>query len=195
MAKRSDTEHLMNELAHLSGLTREVIGEEVDWFGAELASITGDAPQLQEGSKAKLAAQRETIKGELETLAKRMGGVLEMVDNGKADQAAVSLEKILADGAKILERLPKAKAPEKPKPKPQAQVTQPGQDQGGEPKGPGAPQPDERKEVGAPSAKANEALFVDGYLVTEEEQRDPFGFGQGLIDSVKGALGLGKRGR
>lgn len=195
--KRKDVEKLMVDLAHLSGLAYDVIGEDVDWFVDDMESITGsgrtDASSLDEGPEAKKAAQKETLKGELETLAKRLGGVVEFVDDGKLDQASVSLEKILIDGQRILEKLPKAKA-SKPaskatqKPK---QQQQPSPESGGEPKGPGAPSPDERKELGGQTAReAGESVYVDGYLITEGDRRDPFGFGVGLVDQVRGLLGM-----
>lgn len=190
--RRKDVATLMTDLAHLSGLAHDVIGEEVDWFAAELDSIVGEPQTVsEEGPKAKLAAQRETVRGELETLAKRFTGVLDFVEAGKVDQAAVSLEKILEDGARILERLPKAKAP----PKKTAPVTQaPGQGQPGQATG-GEPVQSAPSQGAAPQPQAQgEAVYMDGYLITEEERRDPFGFGLGLVESVRGLLGMkGKR--
>jgi hypothetical protein len=211
MNQRVTVETLVEELRSLAGVTSSVkhmIDDDVDWL-IPTDSMDNDAQSvlMQMGGRRNVseaatvdAASRETVKGSLETLAKRMEGIIDMVDIGKQSSVFTALEKVIKDSQTLLDTLEsgqkKAETQEKKeksqKQDPQEPKSQEDQkadakdtkgSQGQSPKqgegtySRGAPQAP-LQQGGEAKTPASEGLIIVGSdVISESSLTDPFGMG------------------
>lgn len=217
---------LLTELRALSGIAEAQEDGGVDWFipssdvdqeTQQILSIMGmkrvsgqETESLEEQASKLDASIKETVKGALVTLAKRIEGVADLVDMGKIGSVQVALEKIMEDIQTLVDSVSTGdkkrqahEKQEKDKAK-QGQEQQAQQDQQADkgdkqasaPKGGaasrgagnalspggGGPTPEQKVQV---SHGANEQYFVVGSeLITESSMKDPFGLGDAFKSSI-----------
>jgi len=207
--------NLMSQLRSLSELAESVTGDEVDWFirQGDVSDDTGRMLRhmgLSETTMSEVAAARPMLKKRAETLAKRLEGVMDFIeDEGDLTPALTALDKIMVDLKDLRANLAKAAGREvkiqKKKEAEQKAMQQAVQQQqqaqdGGEDQGQQqAPQqPSQSKGEPTPSAAdqaqaqaaaqrsgAQEDFFViGGEVITEASGDDPFGFGPNFMKEV-----------
>ena len=124
MTEKMTVESLVEELRSLAGVSSSVeslMDEEVDWIipaddmdddaRALLMRLGGRSQQMSEEENID-ARIKETLKGSLETLAKRIEGITDLVDLGKLGSVQVALEKVLKDGADLFDSISTGKKKE-----------------------------------------------------------------------------------
>jgi hypothetical protein len=129
-------ESLVEELRSLAGVSssiENVVDEEVDWIipaddmdddaRALLMRLGGRSQQMAEEENID-ARIKETLKGSLETLAKRIEGITDLVDLGKLGSVQVALEKVLKDGATLFDSISTGKKKEQAQSKKDKQKSQ-----------------------------------------------------------------------
>lgn len=210
-------QNLLNELRALSGIAEMEEGG-VDWMVPTDAMDSEDIEileamgmrRLQEQSSAKIDASiRESLKGTIETLAKRMEGVIDLVDLGKLPSVQTALAKIMKDTQALFDSLDTSnkKAAEGDKKAKQKQDQDAQQDQqadasdkgqkqqgGGQTTSKGANQapaqqggggaaPEQQAQPAQPGAQEGYVL-IGSELIMESSMKDPFGLGEGFKKSI-----------
>jgi hypothetical protein len=102
MSNKLSLPHLMAQLRSLSQVAEDITGDEVDWIvpARDVDSTANRVLQmmgLAEADAGAVAAQRHTIKGKFEGIAKRIGGLSDFVDDGEVRATATGLEQIIKE--------------------------------------------------------------------------------------------------
>lgn len=212
MSHKITVESLVEELRSLACIAssvESVVDEEVDWFipadsmdkdaHALLLRLGGRETNMAEGTKLDPNI-RETVKGALGVLAKRIEGITDLVDMDKVGSVQTALEKVLKDGQVLLDTIStgdkktkemgkkdKQKSQDPPEPKSQedqkADKNDKGQGKSSSPAAPargGAQAPRQAGSAGeAPVQRTQESVVIVGSdVITEAQMRDPFGMGE-----------------
>jgi len=222
MPKKITVESLVEDLRSLAGISSTVssmVDEEVDWLiptenmddnaHALLLRMGGRSQGVTEEKKID-ASVRETVKGALEILAKRMEGIGDLVDMGKLSSVQTALGKVIKDAQTLFDSVTtgdkkakelakkdgqKAQDPQEPKSqeekgdkggKPTAKERAQAPAQGGASRG-------AAQQAAAPKGGAGEqavqrtqesVIIVGAEAITESQMRDPFGLGDAFKQEI-----------
>lgn len=109
MNRQVTVQGLLLELRALSGIAEREEGG-MDWFvptdgmdddGANILEAMGMRRLQEQGAKLDVSL-RESLKGALDTLAKRIEGIGDLVDMGKQLSVETALEKVVKDAEELL---------------------------------------------------------------------------------------------
>lgn len=182
-----DIDSLLDELRSISGMANTLVGESsIEW------TVKKEVFSEQEMD----TAEQETALGKAQTLAKRMEGVADFIEQKNAKSAAIALAKIIDDAKEFLNELGGAQEKEKKEPKPEGEKKKEsekktGKDnfqkekdkQEGTPKEKQAARADDGQQA-APEAEKKEEIVINGEIIKEASGKDPFGYGERFLAEV-----------
>lgn len=182
-------EELMSELQALGGVSAKPRASQRDDLPTRISRLFE-----QDGGMA----ARESLKGKIDVLAKRMEGVSDFLSDGNMPAAQIAMEKIIKDASETLQEMGASKKKEAAAKKKDAEDA--AQDQEGEPqKAPKqqqaqqqAPQSPQATPAQTPQTKGvkENAVYAGGMLL--ERVEDPFGMGNEFKDYIAQMSGVKK---
>jgi len=183
----------------MMGMSADDILEQLSQVRNEMCLPVSPVSEADDKGKES-GANKESVKGSLESLAKRMSGLGSLIDSDKMPEAAVALGEIIKGAQALLEKMGTKKGQEKPS-------NEPEKDTGGKeaPEPAGKEKEGEKEQGGGQGAEAGQGggqqgqgggekkedimqvgpVIHSGLIIRNAKGGDPFGMGGGFLTEMR----------